>query len=469
MRKLGWFVLAGCLMLTVTGCTPGKALMEKAVAAGGAHSLVLTEEGDVYSFGWGESGQLGHGNTEDRGVPTKIEGLPAMKAVAAGAKYSLVLTTDGTVYSFGGNEYGQLGHGDTADRSVPTRVEGLPKVKAIAAGGHHFLALTEEGELYACGAGGRGQLGLGDTESRSVPTRIEGLTGVRAIAAGNAHSLALLEDGALYAFGRGKEGQLGVWGEAISDPFAFSRDDYETLFSVFWEESEAERADRLTPVRVAGLAGVKAIAAGLQHSLVILDDGTVYAFGSNEFGQLGHSLLFVAPFAPSPVPQRLLKMYLADEGGEGTAILPVRAASAGHHHTLVVLEDGTLLSCGSKKSGQLGMGEGGQMGEVEVLLQKVFVTGGYRLTPWSGLSEEELQQLRDAGIEVDTQTNKDFPARVKAVAAGIYHSLVLLENGEIYAFGNNEKGQLGLGDKETRLIPTLVESLSPGEADGGSN
>jgi alpha-tubulin suppressor-like RCC1 family protein len=183
----------------------------KAIAAGGFHSLALTESGEVYAWGWNEYGQLGLGDTEDRLTPTKVEGLPRVKAVAAGYDHFLALTESGEVYACGDNVYGQLGLGDTENRLTPTKVEGLPKVKAIAAGGispvqsivvaSHSLALTESGEVYAWGYNADGQLGLGDTEDRLTPTKVEGLPKVKAVAAGYDHSLALTESGEVYAWG----------------------------------------------------------------------------------------------------------------------------------------------------------------------------------------------------------------------------------------------------------------------------
>lgn len=117
---------------------------------------------------------------------------------------------DGEVYSFGRNEYGQLGQGDWTKKFVPTKIEGLSGVKAISAGQIHSLALLESGEVYSFGSGIMGQLGYGTGgTNNSTPTKIEGLTGVKAIAAGSDYSLVLLETGEVYSFGGNHQGQLG--------------------------------------------------------------------------------------------------------------------------------------------------------------------------------------------------------------------------------------------------------------------
>lgn len=98
---------------------------------------------NVYSFGGGHAGKLGHGDEENQVSPKPIDGLSDIQAVAAGGSHSLVLTVTGDVYSFGDGAYGGLGHGDTNHKLMPTKIENLPKIKAIAAGHRYSLVLTE--------------------------------------------------------------------------------------------------------------------------------------------------------------------------------------------------------------------------------------------------------------------------------------------------------------------------------------
>ena len=194
---------------------PGPGNM-KAVSAGDRHVLIALEDGRVFAYGHGSGGRLGHGDEYDRYEPVEIEGLPdpaenPAVSVAAGGGHSLVLLENGDVYAFGRNEYGQLGLGGGNDHLLPTRIEVLPAAVAVAAGGGHSLVLLENGGVYAFGRNEYGQLGLGDTDNREAPVKIEGLADKEIVDmdAGGEHSLVALADGSVYAFGRNEHGSWG--------------------------------------------------------------------------------------------------------------------------------------------------------------------------------------------------------------------------------------------------------------------
>jgi len=187
-----------------------------AIAAGGSHSLALTKEGAVFSFGRGIFGQLGHGNREDQLNPKVIEALCGRRvvAIAAGERTSMALNADGVVYSFGWGPHGMLGHGDPSTQLVPKPIEPLRNrhVVAVSVGREHTLVLTDEGIVLSFGYGGYGLLGHGDEKSELVPKAIEALHGrcvvaisagrrVVAISAGAEQSLVLTIDGAVLSFG----------------------------------------------------------------------------------------------------------------------------------------------------------------------------------------------------------------------------------------------------------------------------
>ncbi|WP_437592024.1 RCC1 domain-containing protein [Sorangium sp. So ce1000] len=259
------------------------------VAAGYGHSLALLADGTVRAWGTNYGGQLGTTTT----IPdlVVVPGLDKVIDVAAGRYHSMALRSDGTVWTWGDSSSGQLGDGTVGWRATPAPVPGLSNVVAIAAGDIHALAVLADGTVWAWGEGSQGQLGDGASADSAVPVQVSGLDGAIAVAAGTWHSLALRSDGTVRAWGEGSEGQLG----------------------------QGVAADSAVPVPVAGLDAVTAIAAGMGHSLALRSDGTARAWGSNGSGQLGNPGYSWSQPHPTPVPV-LLDQITAIAAGDMYAL-----------------------------------------------------------------------------------------------------------------------------------------------------
>jgi alpha-tubulin suppressor-like RCC1 family protein len=306
-----------------------------AVAAGRRHSLALLSNGTVMAWGEGGQGQLGDGEEGTSDVPVAVQGLTGVTAIAAGTNDSLALLSNGTVMAWGGNESGQLGDGNTVESEVPVAVKGLTGVTAIAAGGEHCLALLSDGKVMAWGANEDGQLGTGDVSNHDVPVAVKALTGVSAIAAGGEYSLALLGEDTVMAWGADEYGQLG--NTAV-----------ETRGG--GEEGEEEVRFSDVPVAVDGLSEVSAIAAGVRHSLALLKGGTVMAWGADEFGELGDGSIVRSEEVPVAV----------------SGLAGVAQISAGGEHSMALLANGTVMTWGEDKYGELGGGLAGEPSDVPV-------------------------------------------------------------------------------------------------------
>ena len=150
-----------------------------AVSAGVHHILAITSDGGIWSWGYGGAGQLGHGDGQRQMLPKKIEALTGRRvvAVSAGFEHSLALTTDGAVWSWGFGGYGQLGHGDEQYQLLPKQVEAFAgqHVTAVSAGFmHHSLSITADGGVFTWGKGTHGCLGHGeDLSNQLLPKKIE--------------------------------------------------------------------------------------------------------------------------------------------------------------------------------------------------------------------------------------------------------------------------------------------------------
>jgi alpha-tubulin suppressor-like RCC1 family protein len=306
-----------------------------AVSAGGEDSIALLSSGKVMAWGNNHEGQFGNGTTTGSRVPVSPALLSGVTAIAAGREHSLALLSNGTVLAWGSNEAGQLGTANKATKSaVPATVKGLSGVKAIAAGSEDSLALLSNGTVMSWGANSEGQLGNGKTTNSNVPVAIKGLSGVTAIAAGGEHSLALLSNGTVMSWGSNGNSQLGV--PAVKKKIGGGGPEEEEEF----EETEIERST--TPVPVQALSGVSAISAGAVHSLALLGNGSVMAWGANQNDELGNGSVGGADNIPSPV-----------NGLSGVAAI---ATAATAQHNLALLSGGTVVSWGYNADGQLGDG-----------------------------------------------------------------------------------------------------------------
>jgi len=251
-----------------------------AVAGGQHHSLALLSDGNVMAWGEDEYGQLGDGEFAPRSdVPVQVQGLSGANAIAAGSNFGLALLANGTVMAWGGDEVGQLGDGESEESATPVAVKGLSGVVAIAAGGRHALALLANGTVKAWGENEVGELGNGSLKNSETPVTVKGLSGVKAIAAGGEHSLALLSSGAVEGWGSDADGQIGAGAS----------------------EGEGEERHSDVPVAVSGLSGASAIAAGQRHSLALLAGGSVMGWGEDRFGELGDGELAHAQENPVAV------------------------------------------------------------------------------------------------------------------------------------------------------------------------
>ncbi|RII27551.1 MAG: hypothetical protein CXR31_04735, partial [Geobacter sp.] len=241
------------------------------VAAGYNHALAVKPDGSVWAWGYNYYGQLGDGtsgNSAEKPTPVQVSGLGAgsgVISVVATYDSSLALKSDGSVLAWGHNNFGQLGDGTKVDKPTPVTVTGLGAgsgVIAIAAGRQHFLALKSDGTVWAWGDNAYYQLGDGTGTQKSVPVRVSGLTGGVAIVAGGLHSFAVKADGSVWAWGYNGYGELG----------------------------DGSHSSASSPVQVSTMgpgSGVIALAGGYSHSLAVKVDGTVWAWGYNYYGQLG--------------------------------------------------------------------------------------------------------------------------------------------------------------------------------------
>jgi alpha-tubulin suppressor-like RCC1 family protein len=387
------------------------------VAAGSKHSLALTKDGVLFTWGDNEHGQLGDGAPESRSTPAAVPAGEGRKwmAIARGApeSFSLAFQDDGSLWSWGSNDDGALGDG-TAFRVSPALVRGrhggAPETdwSFLSAGREHVLAGKTGGSLWAWGYNYSGKLGDGTQENRVVPVQVLGHDAVNpdtdwiAASGGNEHSLGLRTDGFLWAWGAG--GRLGT--------------------------GDAER--RLTPVKVCAsgdapcttpFSGVAKFFADVGFSLALKTDGTVWGWGWE----------YAPPLGAGPEGDRLAPVQICTAFAQGvcTPFTGVADLAVSRYRALAKKSDGSLWAWGEGgPNGNLGAGTDAGS-STPVRLCEVFNTG--------------------------TQTCTTYFDGADAIALGEHHGLVL-RGGALYAWGANWVGQLGDG---CTIDDDCVDSLVP--------
>ncbi|KAK9875133.1 hypothetical protein WA026_005926 [Henosepilachna vigintioctopunctata] len=188
-----------------------------AVNAGGKHCLALSSSNDVYSWGEGDDGKLGQGSRTSCDFPKLVEGLDDYEIVdiACGGAHSAAITRSGQLFTWGKGRYGRLGHGDSEDQLIPKFVEALLGYKVIdvacGSGDAQTLCITDDDNVWSWGDGDYGKLGRGGSDGCKVPMKIESLTGLGVIKVecGSQFSVALTRSGSVYTWGKGDYHRLG--------------------------------------------------------------------------------------------------------------------------------------------------------------------------------------------------------------------------------------------------------------------
>jgi alpha-tubulin suppressor-like RCC1 family protein len=290
-------------------------------------------------------------------------------------------------------------------------------------------AVASELGLLAFGESNQAQLGVDDTVPSQFamygnvfePAPLGTLSGVASVSVGYAHGLAVIQGGAVVAWGGNEHGQLGL-GEATGPQFC-----------------EAVPCSR-TPVTVPGVSGVTAVAAGGFHSLALLSNGTVMAWGSDSNGQLG-----IGAFGGNVAKPTLI-----------SGLSGVKAVAAGPEQSFAVMADGSVKAWGANESGALGLG-GTSRFSVPTTVPGLSGVDAVAAAGWHGLALHEDGTVSSWGSNTSGQVGDGSQSvrtepvalgtlnEVRAVAAGEDSSTALLANGTVMQWGTNRDGELGVG------------------------
>ncbi|XP_024021109.1 PH, RCC1 and FYVE domains-containing protein 1 isoform X2 [Morus notabilis] len=309
----------------------------QSMACGAQHAVLVTKQGEVFSWGEELGGRLGHGVDCDVSHPKLIDRLKNINIefVACGEYHSCAVTLSGEMYTWGGTSFKSqlLGHGNEARQWVPKKLNGILEgihVSLVSCGPWHTAVVTSAGQLFTFGDGTFGALGHGDQTSVSVPREVESLKGLRTMraACGVWHTAAVVEvmvglscsssrsSGKLFTWGDGDKGRLG----------------------------HGDKESRLVPTCVAALVEPSFCQVACGHSLTVAltTTGKVYTMGSPACGQLGH------PQADGKLPIRV--------EGKLTRNF-VEEIACGAYHVAVLTSRTEVYTWGKGANGRLGHGD----------------------------------------------------------------------------------------------------------------
>jgi len=283
---------------------------EPQVAAGAGHVCLRTKKSELFCWGSNGEGQLGDGTLTSRAAAKKVD-LPPIVRVGAGNHHTCALASDQSVYCWGDNSNGQLGQGTRTERvTVPQRVQGAGAPIGLAINGRHSCAYDAAGKVTCWGRNASGECGANNTTYVTSAAQIPNFAGVVVVAAGNDHNCAVMTDGTVRCWGGNYDGQLG-------------------------NGSAGGRA--IEPAEVLDVTDARGIAAGDDHTCVILRSGAMRCWGDGFLGELGDGRGQSSDIATSVV-----------------GVTDARQATAGLEHTCVVMNDGHVACWGKGMQGQLG-------------------------------------------------------------------------------------------------------------------
>lgn len=395
------------------------------LVAGNHHTLSLHADGTLWAWGLNGNGQVGIGSTASYpATPMAIGAASNWASLATGSFHSLGLRANGTLWVWGNNSAGQLGLGTTIDQPSPVQL-GTDTWLSVAGGGNHTLAVRADGTLWAWGNNANGQLGT-STGNQLIPNQVGTATTWKSVGAGYNSSYAIRQDGTLWAWGYNQYGELGLGAAAVG-------------------------TNQLTPAQVGTATTWASVDGGYSHTLAVKTDGTLWAWGYNNTGQLG-----LGSTASQPAPTQV-----------GTATT-WKSVSAGGYHSTALRFDNSLWSWGDNFYAQVGLATfATQLAPVQVGAGSNWqeVSAGYNHTvalrqdgtvwAWGQTGLAELGN----GVGLLSTPVAQAPAAQSwlSTSAGDYHSAAVRQDGTLWTWGYNNAGQLGLGSiTPPQITPTPV-------------
>ena len=344
-----------------------------------------------------------------------------MLSCSTGGYHSVVLSRSGIVHSFGRNDKGQLGLGTNQTFNVPQQIQTLKNIIQISCGELFTICVDRLGKLWGFGANDFGQLGIGNNANQTLPQEVLGIPPISNVSCGFNHTLCITQSQELWSFGNNEYHQLClVDKEAV--PFLPNQTEFNDIVS---------------------------ISAGCQYSMFQTKNGDIYSCGTASDGPFGTCFNSTKQPTPIELPSKICQF------------------SCGYSHAIFLDEEGTVYGWG--KGTGIGSSDQTILNKILNLPKIKFIATLYRCSIfidednycWSlgyggygqlgnGNSSSSSTPIKIPGLENITN--------VSSSGSYSYHVIATDKTGQMYSFGNNGDGQLGVNDNSCKSSPTKLDA-----------
>ena len=280
-------------------------------ACGEYHTITLSNDGTLHSFGYNGQGQLGLGHYNNVSLPTPIPNLPKINMISCGANFTVCVDCAGFIWSYGDNDCGQLGTGNRTNFNVPQKVQEIPLVLSVSCGSEHTLIVTTDSNLWSFGNNEFGQLCLENEDDQLKPQKTS-FSNISKISTGYYHSLFQNDKGEIFACGNNEDGQCGLGhfnhpeitpSLIVNVPqniVQFVCGSHQSLFldsdgnvfsvgyNFFGSLGLGHNTNQNVLNKIQNIPFIKAISCAHLSCYLIDFEGNLWSFGINDYGQLGH-------------------------------------------------------------------------------------------------------------------------------------------------------------------------------------
>lgn len=384
----------------------GLILPEGARAAGEDVSLslgyqfggVAGDDGVLYVWGTNYYGQLGNGEGGDESGatygPQTVDLSADVVDFSAGYQSAVALLSDGTVWAWGENKPVQIAGYTQKALYSPVKITLSGTPVKVRAGYDCMGALMSDGSLYLWGNNDYGQLGNGTTESSTAPVKVSLSGKVTDFDLQSDHVVALLEDGSVWTWGSNDYGQLGNATQTLTGTTV-----------------------NATPAKVELPSKAASVAAGTTQTAALLTDGSVYIWGGARYLSAFDDGGYFLYCGESGVRESLEAVY---SPGKLAISGSVTQVALGSHHGAAVTSDGSLYTWGKNDRLQLGY--------------------------------ETASTANPAPKKVS------LSGKVVTLSLMDTSTAVVLSDGSLWGWGNNEVANLGLTEGDLSILPTKIKT-----------